>query len=123
MMRNELTRRHFFYGAARAGALPAGGFGSTPSLSRAGYKSPNEKLNIAFVGAGGRAETNIQGCETENIAAFADADDARAATAYKRFPKASQYRDFRKMLDKEGKSIDAVPTPTPDHFPCMAGYM
>ena len=122
-MGNELTRRHFFYGTALAGALPAGGFGSTPSLSRAGYKSPNEKLNIAFIGAGGRAETNIAGCETENIAAFADPDDSRAAPAYKKYPKASQYRDFRKMLDKEGKNIDAVVITTPDHFHCIAGYM
>ena len=122
-MGNELTRRHFFYGTALAGALPAGGFGSTPSLSRAGYKSPNEKLNIAFIGAGGRAETNIAGCETENIAAFADPDDSRAAPAYKKYPKASQYRDFRKMLDKEGKNIDAVVITTPDHLHCVAGYM
>jgi predicted dehydrogenase len=122
-MGNELTRRHFFYGTALAAALPAGGVGSTPSLSRAGYKSPNEKLNIAFIGAGGRAETNISGCESENIAAFADPDDNRAAPAYKKYPKATQYRDFRKMLDKEGKNIDAVVITTPDHFHCVAAHM
>ena len=35
-----------------AGAIPKGGFGSTTSLKAAGYKSPNEKLNIASIGAG-----------------------------------------------------------------------
>ncbi|MBP1609227.1 MAG: hypothetical protein H6Q04_1462, partial [Acidobacteria bacterium] len=29
-----------------------------------GWKSPNEKLNIAAIGAGGRAETNIAGVES-----------------------------------------------------------
>ena len=44
-----LSRRHFFYGSLLAGAVPAGGFGSTPSLKSAGYKSPNEKLNFAAI--------------------------------------------------------------------------
>ena len=50
-----ISRRHFFYGSLLAGAVPAAGFGSTPSLKAAGYKSPNEKLNFAAIGAGGQA--------------------------------------------------------------------
>ena len=97
------------------GAVPAGGFGSTPSLKAAGFKSPNEKLNIASIGAGGRAADDINGCApTENIVAFADPDSARAAAMFKRFEKAAKYTDFRKMLDKEGKNIDAVIIATPD---------
>ena len=45
-----LSRRHFFYGSLLAGAVPNRGFGSTPSLKLLGYKSPNEKLNIASIG-------------------------------------------------------------------------
>ena len=54
MANQGTTRRHFFYGSLLAGAVPAAGFGSTPSLKHLGFKSPNEKLNIASVGAGGR---------------------------------------------------------------------
>ena len=121
-MNTDVTRRHFFFGSALAGAMTANGSGSTSALPRLGYKSPNEKLNIAFIGAGGRAETNIAGCESENIVAFADPDDTRAAPADKKYPKANRYRDFRKMLDKDGRNIDAVVITTPDHTHCAAAY-
>ena len=32
----RFTRRYFFYGSLLAGAIPKGGFGSTPSLKAAG---------------------------------------------------------------------------------------
>jgi predicted dehydrogenase len=108
------TRRHFFYGSLLAGAVPAGGFASTPSLRQAGFRSPNEKLNIASIGAGGRAADDIDGCKSENIVALADPDAARAAENFKRYEKASKYTDFRKMLDKEYKNIDAVIIAIPD---------
>ena len=54
MSENRFSRRHFFYGSLLAGAVPAGGFGSAPSLVKLGYKSPNEKLNLAGIGAGGQ---------------------------------------------------------------------
>jgi len=53
------SRRHFFYGTLLAGAVPAAGFGSTPSLKSAGYKSPNEKLNVAAIGSGGQGAANV----------------------------------------------------------------
>src|SRR5215468_10318452 len=99
-----ISRRHFFFGSLLAGAVPRGGFGSTPSLKMMGYKSPNEKLNIASIGAGGKASsdigtTNINGCAaTENIVALCDVDDKQAANTYKRFEKVPKYKDFRKML-------------------------
>jgi predicted dehydrogenase len=115
------SRRRFFFGALLAGAVPAGGFGSTPSLTRLGYKSPNEKLNLAAIGAGGRATANIAGCApTENMVAFADPDDNSVAETYKRYEKAAKYRDFRRMLDKEGGTIDAVIITTPDHTHAVA---
>src|SRR5450631_924319 len=101
-----VTRRHFFYGSLLAGAVPAMGFRSTPSLKSAGYKSPNEKLNFASIGSGGQGASNISAAApTENIVALCDVDDRRAATTFTRFPKAEKYRDFRKMLDKEAKNI------------------
>ncbi|MGD0500817.1 MAG: Gfo/Idh/MocA family oxidoreductase [Bryobacteraceae bacterium] len=108
------TRRHFFYGSLLAGAIPAGGFGSAPSLKEAGYKSPNEKLNIAAIGAGGRAADDINGCSSENMVAFTDPDSVSAAGMFSRYPKAPRYTDFRKMLDKEANGIDAVIVAIPD---------
>jgi hypothetical protein len=111
------TRRYFFYGSLLAGAIPAGGFGSAPSLKAAGYKSPNEKLNFAAIGSGGQGAANLSAAApTENIVALCDVDDRRAADTFKRFEKASKFRDFRQMLDKEGKNIDAVIVATPDHM-------
>ena len=67
MSDDRLSRRHFFYGSLLAGAVPAAGFGTSPSLKFLGYKSPNEKLNIASIGAGGKAASDIMGCASENI--------------------------------------------------------
>jgi hypothetical protein len=111
------SRRHFFFGSLLAGAIPSAGFGSTPSLKALGYKSPNEKLNFAAIGSGGQGASNLgAAAPTENIVALCDVDDRRAAPTYKRYPNAPTYRDFRQMLDKEGRNIDAVIVATPDHM-------
>ena len=116
-----LSRRHFFFGSLLAGAVPVGGFGAVPSLKHMGYKSPNEKLNVAAIGAGGKGSSDIVACsETENIVAFADPDEKRAERTFKRFEKVTRYKDFRQMLDKEGKNIDACTVSTPDHMHATA---
>jgi predicted dehydrogenase len=110
-----ISRRHFFFGSLLAGAVPSGGFGSTPSLKLLGYKSPNEKLNIASFGAGGKAASDIRGCaETENIVALCDVDERTATAPRRKYPNAKFYKDFRQMLDQE-KTLDAVIVATPDH--------
>jgi hypothetical protein len=91
-----------------------------------GYKSPNEKLNIASIGAGGKAASDIRGCApTENIVALCDVDDKQAANIFKAFEKPPKYKDFRKMLDKEEKNIDAVIVTVPDfmHAVCAMACM
>ena len=121
MSLDSFSRRHFFYGTLLAGVIPSGGFGSTPSLKALGYKSPNEKLNIASIGAGGKAQSDIRGCSpTENIVALCDVDDKQAAAIYRQFEKPPKYKDFRKMLDKEGNGIDAVIVTIPDHMHAAA---
>jgi len=77
--------------------------------------SRSNKLNIALIGAGGRGEDNWEKLMNENIVAIADVDGNRAANAFKAFPKAKRYRDFRKMLDEMHNEIDAVVVSTPDH--------
>src|SRR5690349_17130533 len=120
MPHDRLSRRHFFFGSLLAGAVPAAGFGSSPSLKALGYKSPNEKLNIASIGAGGKAESDIMGCASENIVALCDVDSKRAARMFKTYENVPKYTDFRKMLDKENKNIDAVIIAIPDHMHATA---
>lgn len=116
-----ISRRHFFYGSLLAGAVPTGGFGSSASLKLMGYKSPNEKLNFAAIGSGGQGASNLgAAAPTENIVALCDVDDRRAAATFERYPNAVRYRDFRQMLDKELRNIDAVIVATPDHMHGMA---
>ncbi len=116
-----ISRRYFFYGSLLAGAVPSAGFGSTVNLKMLGYKSPNEKLNFAAIGAGGQGASNLSAAApTENIVALCDVDDRRAAPSFERYSKATRHKDFRQMLDKEGKNIDAVIVATPDHMHGMA---
>jgi predicted dehydrogenase len=100
-----LTRRYFFFGTLLAGVLPRRALG---------YKSPNGRLNIAAIGAGGRGAIDLRGCAGENIVALADPDTLRAAAMFKKFRKVPQYADFRRMFDREEKNIDAVLIATPD---------
>ena len=121
MANNGISRRYFFYGSLLAGAVPVAGFGSKASLKMLGYKSPNEKLNIASIGAGGKAASDIRGCsQTENIVALCDVDDARAKPMFETFAKAPKYKDWRVMLDKEQNNIDAVIVTIPDHMHAAA---
>ena len=121
-MPSHLTRRQFVRHAVLAGSAAAGAGAITrPALSAS--RSPNEKLNIAVIGPGGRGGANLQGVRSENIVALCDVDDRRAADAFKKFPKAKKYRDFRKMLTEMDKQIDAVVVSTPDHTHAVASVM
>ncbi len=115
-MSSQINRRFFFYGSLLAGAVPASGFGSVASLKALGYKSPNEKLNIAAIGAGGKGASDISGVASENIVALCDVDEKRAEQKFKQYDKAPKYKDYRKMLDEQGKNIDAVTVTVPDHM-------
>jgi predicted dehydrogenase len=119
-MAYDLSRRYFFFGSLLAGAIPSRGFGSVPSLKAAGYKSPNEKLNIASIGSGGKAASDIDGCSHENIVALCDVDDKSAEKTYKKHEKAPKFRDYRKMLDAQGKDIDALIVTIPDFMHATA---
>ena len=111
----SVSRRYFFFGSLLAGAVPSAGFGSVPALRALGYKPFYDKLNIAAIGCGGQGGVILNNAaQTENIVALCDVDLDRGAANLKRFEKVPVYRDFRTMLDKEGKNIDACTIAIPD---------
>jgi predicted dehydrogenase len=75
------------------------------------------------VGAGGQAASDIDQVSSENIVALCDVDEARCADVYKKYPDARKYKDFRVMLEKEAKHIDAVGVTIPDHGHAVAAAM
>ena len=104
--------------------------GAPQILSAASYRKvveANKKVNVAFVGIGGRGGQVIRDFErTEmiNVVALCDIDLGARHTlgALEKYPKAKQFKDFRVMFDKVSNEIDAVVVSTPDHshFPiCM----
>ncbi len=107
----DLSRRSFLKSASLASAALA-----FPHILRGQAGSPNNRLNVASVGVGGRGYDAIQGLKGENFVAFCDVDDERAAKTYSEFPGVPHFRDYRVMLDKLGNKIDAVSISTPDHM-------
>ncbi len=131
-MSRKPTRRQFLQTSA---ALAAGvGFWAAGGVSpsRAADKSPNEKLNIACVGVGGKGDSDSsQAAVAGNVVAICDVDDTHLnAKANQKgkdgempFAKAKKYNDFRKMLEEMDKQIDAVTVSTPDHTHAPASVM
>jgi predicted dehydrogenase len=115
----SLSRRQFIYTTAlAAGSLTASSF----AAPRARWKSPNGKLNIGAIGAGGKGGDDARNVASENIVALCDVDANVLAAAAKTWPKARQYRDYRVMLEKE-KSLDAVTIGIPDHHHAPAAML
>ncbi len=82
---------------------------------RAAGDSPNEKLNLACIGVGGRGAANLDAVKGENVVALCDVDQQRAGSVLDQYPRARKFLDFRRMLDELDRQIDAVVVSTPDH--------
>ena len=113
----NLSRRSFI----TRSAVVAAGAALLPGLS--GCKPG--KVNIAFIGVGGRALDHFPDVMTENVVALCDVNDVAAAEGFKTFPNARRFKDFRVMFDKMADDIDAVIIATPDHvhFPAAMAAM
>jgi predicted dehydrogenase len=115
-----ISRRNF----VRNASFAASGIMIVPRhvLGR-GFIAPSDKLNIAGIGAGGKGEDDLKHFSESpkvNIVALCDVDDKRSAKSRERFPKARFYKDFREMLDKEHKNVDACSVSTPDNIHAIA---
>jgi predicted dehydrogenase len=112
----KLNRREFVGSAAAAAGTAAFGF---PAILRA--KSPNEKLNIAIVGCGGRGGANLGQMLGENVVALCDVNETNLGKAYERAPGAKRFHDYRKMYDALKESeYDAVVVSSTEHTHAFA---
>lgn len=115
MPSKSASRRKFI----RNSSLAAAGFFIVPRhVLGKGHIAPSDTLNVAGIGVGGKGQSDLAEffkSKKVNIVGLCDVDDRAAAASRKAFPKAPYYRDFREMLAKENKNIDAVSISTPDH--------
>lgn len=121
VMTRKLNRRRFLKAGAAAGA----GYwllGGVTESRASRQNGPNERLNVAIIGAGGQGGGNLQNVariEGVNIVALCDVDESRAARSFNAHPKAPKYADYRVMLEKQ-KDIEAVVVSTADHTHAFA---
>src|SRR6266513_5374542 len=116
----NLSRRKFIKNVSLTGV----GFFIVPRhvLGR-GFIAPSDKLNIAGIGAGGKGESDLfefSKSPNVNIVALCDVDDRQCKKSRERFPNAKYYKDFRELLDKEKKNINACSVSTPDNTHTVA---
>lgn len=117
-MRTITTRRSVLKGCAAASVGLA-----VPACLQAGA-SPNEKINLALIGAGGRGRSLVgMGGPEVNRVAFCDPDEQYAGKTFEKYPKVRRFTDYRKMFDAMEGEIDAVAVATPDHHHFPASMM
>jgi predicted dehydrogenase len=106
------NRRSFLYGASVAG------FGIFAQGRRGWARGvgPNETLNIACIGIGGKGSSDTQhAAHHGRIVALCDIDDQRLDAMAARHKEAKKYNDYRELLHELDSKIDAVVVSTPDH--------
>src|SRR5437867_9660258 len=119
-MTRRTNRRTFL----KTSALSGVGFWVAGQSAIGFSKSPNERLNIACVGVGGKGASDTdQAANHGNIVALCDCDDNPLSQKAKRFSQAKKYADYRKMFDEMANQIDAVTVSTADHTHAPASIM
>lgn len=115
-----IRRRHFLQGtAASAGSLL---LGSSLLGSRTKAFAENDKLNLAFVGVGGRGGSNLKDLTKDasvNVVSICDVNGNTLDRVGEQFQKARRYTDFRRMLD-DLKDVDAVVVSSTEHTHAFA---
>ncbi len=122
LSRRELLERSMFATAAAVAAQHA----NVPFARAQGADSPNEKIRIGVIGAGGRGGEHIsqfQNRKNSEIGAIIDVDEAIAQRRIEKIAeetgkRPAYFSDLRKAL--EDKSIDAVSVATPNHWHSLA---
>lgn len=110
----HINRRSFL----RSAAVGAAAFQIGPAhLFGGDALAPGQKLNVAAVGIGSQGGRDIDDVAAlgHNVVALCDVDDNYAAKQFAKYPNAQKFKDFRVMLDRMGREIEAVVIGTPDH--------
>jgi predicted dehydrogenase len=114
------SRRRFLFQASLAASTL--GF---PAIVRS--RSPNARLNLAFIGVGGRGGANLQAItgvalgktgevSKENVVALCDVNAQNLDRAAASFPEAKKFRDFRKLYESlKASELDGVVISTTEH--------
>ncbi len=112
--RQFLSRSSLLAGGAVALGMPALFTGCATPYGRPRALGPNEKLNLAVIGTGGRGGSNLGSVRSENIVALCDVYEPAVSKAAQRYPQAKKYSDFRRLFD-DAKDFDAVVVSTCEH--------
>ena len=116
----QVHRRSFLKRILKAGAFSV--VVSSPLFAQSpkgnGKVSAGDKVNLACCGLGNRGADIIKALHATgfaNIVALCDVDVGAAHTVgiLNKFPEVPRFQDFRQMLDKMGKDIDAVSVGVP----------
>ncbi len=116
MTRARTSRREFLQQSLVAGSAVL----SAPAFLKA--SSPNQKLNVAFIGVGGRGGGNlasVAGCPEVKVVALCDVNRNTLKSAAAKYPDARTYVDFRELYTKID-DIDAVVVSTAEHTHAFA---
>ena len=119
-MASRTNRRQFLQTTAATGI----GFWVAGGVQAEERKSPNNRIAMASIGVSGKGGSDSADAGgSGEMVAICDVDESSLNAAAKRWPKAAKFADFREMLDKMGKQIDAVTVSTPDHCHAAAALM
>lgn len=121
------SRRDFL----KTSSLLAAGTGAAsliPFELLAGNKdtiAPSDRINVAAIGINGQGWADLSAMMKSapiTVTALCDIDEnvlnKRKAELAKAGIKVTTYTDYRKLLEKEDKNVDAVIIGTPDHWHC-----
>lgn len=125
------SRRRFLQAAAGISAIGAGGVPQMLFAADAEVLPPGDRLNLGFVGVGGKGASSIGALRQHNLIGFCDVDERTVAAARSERSWSAQfdellrnaekkgarwYKDYRVMLDELGDQLDGVVISTPDHM-------
>ncbi len=111
-MSHRSDRRQFLKSSAAVGM----GFWVAGGVQAQESKSPNEKIQVASFGVGGKGDSDSKNSHRlGKVYAVCDVDRQRLDGAASGFGVDYKYTDYRELLDQLGDRIDAVTVSTPDH--------
>ncbi len=110
----KITRREFVQNTSTIGA----GVLILPRHLLYGEETPNSKLNIAYIGIGGRGSANRDGLKSQNTYALCDTNRDTLEKVGATYPKAIQTVDWRSLVDND--KIDVFVVSTAEHHHALA---